>query len=105
MTLPLLAEPRVNRVTECMEKDEISMDDMGGEGLDPNCTFEAARVEGNTMTWSFDCPVEGGSAHGEWRAVSSGDSVTGGGSLTMTVQNQTMQMTMVWEGSRVGDCP
>lgn len=105
MTMPMLPEPRVNTISECLEKNEISMDDMGGEGMDPDCTFQAAQVKGNTMTWSFDCPVEGGNSHGEWQAVSSGDSVTGGGSMTMTFQGQTMEMTMAWEGRRVGDCP
>jgi len=105
VTMPMLPEPRVTTVTECMEKSEISMDDMGREGMDPNCTFEAAQVDGNTMNWSFDCPVEGGTSHGEWEAVSSGDSVTGSGLMTMSFQGQSMEMTMAWEGKRVGDCP
>jgi len=104
MTMPMLAQPRVTTTTECMTESEISMDDMGGEEMDPNCQFEMAQVDGNTMKWSFDCPVEGGTSHGEWEATSGGDSVTGNGVITMSFQEQTMEMTMSWQGKRIGDC-
>jgi len=104
MTMPMLPEPRVTTATECMEKSEISMDDMGGEGMDPNCSFDLAQVDDKTMKWSFDCPVEGGTSHGEWEAVSEGRSVTGKGLVTMSFQGQTMEMTMDWAGRRIGDC-
>lgn len=105
VNMPMLPQPRVTTVTECMEKSEITMDEVGGEGMDPNCTFDMAQVDGNTMKWSVDCPVEGGTSHGEWQATSGGDTVTGEGSLTMSFQGQTMEMTMTWEGQRIGACP
>ena len=105
VNMPMLPQPRVTTVTECMEKSEITMDEVGGEGMDPNCTFDMAQVDGNTMKWSVDCPVEGGTSHGEWQATSGGDTVTGEGSLTMSFQGQTMEMTMAWEGQRIGACP
>lgn len=105
VTMPMLPQPRVTTVTECMEKSEITMDEVGGEGMDPNCTFEMSQVDGNTMKWSVDCPVEGGTSHGEWQATSGGDTVRGEGFLTMSFQGQTMDMTMTWEGQRIGACP
>jgi len=104
VTMPMLPQPRVTTTTECMTESEVSMDDMGGEDMDPDCQFEMAQVDGNTMKWSFDCPVEGGTSHGEWEAISTGDSVTGKGVVTMSFQGQTMEMSMVWEGKRIGDC-
>jgi len=104
VTMPMLPQPRVTATTECMTESEVSMDDMGGEDMDPDCQFEMAQVDGNTMKWSFDCPVEGGTSHGEWEAISTGDSVTGKGVVTMSFQGQTMEMSMVWEGKRIGDC-
>jgi hypothetical protein len=104
VTMPMLPQPRVTTTTECMTESEISMDDMGGEDMDPNCQFEMAQIDGNTMKWSFDCPVEGGTSHGEWEATSTGNSVTGKGVVTMSFQGQTMEMTMNWEGKRIGDC-
>ena len=105
VNMPMLPQPRVTTVTECMEKSEITMDEVGGEGMDPNCTFDMAQVDGNTMKWSVDCPVEGGTSHGEWQATSGGDTVTGEGSLTMSFQGQTRDMTMDWDGQRIGACP
>lgn len=105
MIMPMFPEPRVTVVTECLEKSELSMDELSTEGMDPACSFEKAQVEGNMMTWAFDCPVEGGTSHGEWEAVSNGDSVEGKGKMTMSFQGQTMEMTVEWEGHRVGDCP
>ena len=104
MNMPMLPQPRVTTTTECIRESEISMDDMGSGEMDPNCQFEMAQIDGNTMKWSFDCPVEGGTSHGEWEATSSGDSVTGKGLITMSFQGQTMEMTMSWEGKRIGDC-
>ena len=104
MNMPMMPQPRVTTTTECMKESEISMDDMGGEDIDPNCQFEMAQVDGNTMKWSVDCPVEGGTSHGEWEATSSGDSVTGEGLVTISFQGQAMEMTMSWEGKRIGDC-
>ena len=104
VNMPMMPQPRVTTVTECMEKSEITMDEVGGEGMDPNCTFDMAQVDGNTMKWSVDCPVEGGTSHGEWQATSGGDTVKGEGMLTMSFQGQTMEMTMSWEGQRIGEC-
>ncbi len=104
VNMPMMPQPRVTTTTECMKESEISMDDMGGEDIDPNCQFEMAQVDGNTMKWSVDCPVEGGTSHGEWEATSSGDSVTGEGLVTISFQGQAMEMTMSWEGKRIGDC-
>ena len=105
MTMPMLPQPRVSTTTECIRESELSMDDMGDGEMSPDCTFEMAQIDGNTAKWSFDCPVEGGTSHGEWEATSNGDSVTGKGLVTMSFQGQTMEMTMSWEGKRIGDCP
>jgi len=105
MKMPMLPEPRVTTTTECVEETEISLEDLGGDGMDPNCSFDLSQVDGNAMKWSFDCPVEGGTSHGEWEAVSAGDSVSGKGLITMSFQGRTMEMTMDWAGHRVGDCP
>ena len=102
--MPMMPEPRTETTTECVEKSEISMEDMGTEDMDPGCTFEQQLLEANTMKWSFDCPVEGGTSHGEWEATSSGDTVIGEGVITVSFQGQSMEMTMNWEGKRVGDC-
>ena len=105
VTMPMLPQPRVTTMTECMDKSEISMDDFGDDTMDSNCTFEMAQVDGKTMKWSVDCPTEGGTSHGEWQATSSGDTIEGEGLLTVSFQDQAMEMTMTWQGQRIGECP
>jgi hypothetical protein len=106
ISMPMLPQPQTNTMTECFEKSEISVDDVGGQDMDPGCTFETSQLDGATMAWSFDCPLEGGgTSHGEWQATSHGDRVEGNGKITMAMQGQNMEMTMSWQGKRVGDCP
>ena len=105
VTHPMMPQPQANTTTECLDKSEITMDDMSQEGMDPNCTFEMSELTGDKMKWSMDCPLEGGQARGEWEATSTGNTVSGGGVMTMTMQGQTMEMTMSWEGRRTGPCP
>ena len=105
MNMPMMPAPQTKTVQECMEDDIIDMGDMAAEDMDPNCTFELNQVDGNTMTWSIDCPVQGGGTmNAEWTATSAGDSVEGAGRMTMEMQGQTMEMTMSWAGERIGEC-
>ncbi len=104
VNFPMMPQPRVTTLTECMTDSVIDMDDVGSDGTENDCTFDMSQVDGSTMKWTVDCPVEGGSSHGEWEATSHGNSVTGNGIMTMDFQGQTMEMTMHWEGKRIGDC-
>jgi hypothetical protein len=103
--MPMLPQPQVNTQTECLDKPVMSLDELQSDQMDPNCEFETAQIDDNTVQWSVDCPVEGGTAHGEWEATSHGDRIEGSGTMKMTVQGQEMNMTMSWTGRRVGDCP
>ena len=106
ISMPMLPQPQTNTMTECFANGEISVDDVGSQEMDPGCTFETSQLDGATMAWSFDCPLEGGgTSHGAWQATSHGDRVEGSGKITMTMQGQNMEMTMTWQGKRVGDCP
>ena len=77
MKMPMLPQPRTTTVTECLKSSEISMDQFGGAEMDPDCRFETTQVDGNTLQWTVDCPVEGGTSRGQWEATSAGDTVTG----------------------------
>ena len=103
--MPMLPQPQVKTTQECMKESVISVDDMQGEDLDPECTFETEQVDEKTMKWTLDCPIEGGTSHGEWQATSHGNRIEGAGTISMNMQGQAMEMTMNWEGKRVGACP
>ena len=106
MTMPMLREPRVTTVTECMDKEEITPESMMEDMENPNaeCEMNAEVIEENTMKWTLDCSEQMGNSRGEWQATSYGDTMKGSGAITMTVQGQEIVMTMDWEGKRVGDC-
>jgi hypothetical protein len=104
MNMPMLPQPQTMTIEECFKDDVMDMDDMATEDLDPGCTYNLANVDGNTMEWTIDCPMEGGTMHAEWQATSGGNSVTGDGKMTMNMQGQTMEMTMSWTGKRIGEC-
>jgi hypothetical protein len=106
MTMPMLPEPKVTTVTECMEKDEITPESMSEDMNNPDadCKMNAEVVGDDTMKWTMDCSEEMGNSRGEWEVTSYGDSMKGGGSVTMNVQGQEIVMTMEWEGKRIGAC-
>lgn len=105
VNMPMLPSPQTTTLEECFTEDMIDMDDMATEDLDPNCAFSQGQVDGSTMEWTIDCPLEGGTMQAEWSATSSGDSVEGTGNMTMDMAGQTMNMTMSWTGKRIGECP
>lgn len=102
--MPMLPSPQTMTVEECFEDEIMDMDQMADEDLDGDCTYEMGSLDDDTMTWTIDCPVEGGTMHAEWQATSQGDSVDGNGTIDMNMQGMTMQMTVSWEGKRIGDC-
>lgn len=106
MTMPMLPQPQTVTSTDCVEDAVLDVEEMNGEGLDPECTMDVSQPDEKTMRWMMDCPVEGGgSSHAEWQVTSNGDSVEGTGSITMTVMGQEMAMDASFSGRRVGDCP
>ena len=106
MTMPMLPQPQVVTSSDCVEDDVLNIDEMSGEGLDPECTMDVSQPDDMTVRWVMDCPVEGGgSSRAEWQVTSSGDSVEGTGSILMTVMGQEMSMDASFNGRRVGDCP
>jgi len=106
MAMPMLPQPQVNTMTECMNKDYLSLDEVGSGDMDPACRFETAQLDDSRVSWSFECPMEGGGkSRGTWEATSHGDRVEGHGNVTVDMQGQSMEMTMQWTGKRIGDCP
>lgn len=104
MNMPMLPQPRVSTRMECIEESELSPDLMSGGDMDTSCTYDSRMVDGNTMKWSMVCTEQAGVSRGEWEATSHGDTLIGGGTVTVDMQGQAMVMTMKWEGKRVGDC-
>ena len=104
MTMPMLPQPRISTNSKCIEEAEISPEKMNQEDMDSDCSFDTRVVDGDTMNWSMNCDTQGGASSGEWEVTSHGDTLTGGGTITVDMQGQSMSMSMKWDGKRVGDC-
>jgi hypothetical protein len=103
--MPMLPQPRVTTTTECIRENEITPETLSADGMEAGCTFDAEIVGNNTMKWTMDCDQQGGHSSGEWEATSHGNTITGGGTITINMEGQAMVMTMNWDGKRIGDCP
>ncbi len=42
---------------------------------------------------------------GRWKFTSSGDSISGSGSMSADAAGMNIDLEMDWKGQRIGDCP
>ena len=104
MTMTMLPQPQSNTFKECIDKDEISPESFNMDEDTP-CQISDMSVEGNTAHWSINCPTEGGPVmEGQWEFTSSGDSISGSGTMSTEFSGQKMGFDMTWAGKRTGDC-
>lgn len=104
MTMSMMPQPHTNTVTECIKEDQLDPDDFNMDEDNP-CQITNVSVDGNSASWSISCPAADGMAmDGQWQMTSSGDSITGGGSMAADFAGQKMNVTMKWDGKRIGDC-
>lgn len=104
MTMSVMPQPRSTTVSKCIEEDEISPENFEMDDNNP-CNFTDVIIEGNKARWSINCPTDAGMVmEGQWEFTSSGDSITGSGSMSTVFSGQTMGFDMTWEGKRIGDC-
>ena len=64
----------------------------------------AYEVNGDTLTFSMNCDVEGGEAVINGHYQTDGDSGTGAMNMEMSVSGQTMTMESTMSATRLGDC-
>ena len=104
MTMTMMPEPRSTTVKECIEEDELNPESFNMDKDNP-CTISDMAVEANTARWSISCSTGGGPLmEGQWEFTSSGDAISGNGSMSTEFNGQAMGFEMVWVGKRVGDC-
>jgi len=104
VTMPMMTAPQKHTETRCIRKEKLDPGDFNLEKNSP-CTSSDFSVNGNTASWTIDCPIQGmGSMHGEWQMTSSSDSMDGKGSMAADVNGTKMEMSMTWKGRRLGDC-
>lgn len=82
------------------------------DAFDPKTLFKDAEgckvvdsdVNGNVLTFSMDCNVDGGQGTFSGRYQSEGDTGSGEMNMEMSFNGQTMTMESTMESRRLGDC-
>ncbi len=103
MEMSMLPEPQTRTSTDCIEETEISPENFNMDEDSP-CEFGDVEIDGNTIRWNIHCPSPAGAMTGSWEFTSTGEAVTGKGSMSTEMGGQTMEFTMNWKGQRIGDC-
>lgn len=104
MTMTMMPQPRTQTSTECITESELGPEDFNMDKNSP-CDITNLVVDGNTISWDINCPIEGAPpTQGHWQFTSSGDEITGNGSMTAELGGQAMDFKMDWAGKRIGDC-
>ena len=104
MTITMMPQPHSTTVNECIEEDELSPESFNLDKENP-CNISDVAVEGTTARWSISCSTgDGPMMEGQWEFTSSGDTISGNGSMSTEINGQTMGFEMVWTGERTGDC-
>jgi hypothetical protein len=101
--VPMMQQPQTRTVTECVAKDRLTADDLTQDDQNP-CTFENIEDSDERISWTMTCPSPSGATTGRWEFRSTGDTMTGEGSMAMDVPGMKMEMAMSMTGRRVGDC-
>lgn len=104
MTMTMMPTPQTNTVTECIKENEINPETIN-MGEENPCAISDVKNDGDSISWSINCPVEGGMVMtGTWEMTSKGDSISGKGSMSTEFSGQQMGFDMTWDGKRIGNC-
>ena len=103
MNMSMMPNPQTKTESVCIEDPEFTPEDFNLE-QDTPCDLSEIDVDGDTMSWSVECPAPGGSMNGSWVFTSHGDTVEGTGEMTAEMGGMSMEMDRAWEGRHVGDC-
>ena len=98
--MPMKMPPQT--FTQCISKEQAAnpQEALPKATRDKNsdCKLQDYKVDGNKVSWKFDCPKEKMTGNGA--ATYESDSYT----ATMSMSMPDHEMTMKYSGKRVGDC-
>lgn len=86
--------------TMCLTAEDLADPEKSVPKSDPKqkCTISDYKVDGNTVTWSMDCPKDKMTGTGTF--TYSGDTYTG----TMDMKKDEQEMHMKYSGKWMGEC-
>lgn len=102
--MPMLGEPRTMTSEQCIRESEFTPETFNEQSTPGDCQFEVQEISSSSMSWTMVCQTPGGTSQGQFSAESSGDELSGQGTMSMKLGEQEMEVTMEWAGKRIGDC-
>ncbi len=94
---------RTHTNQECMEDFKFDPKEMM-EGMPKDACEVNTKVLGNTMTYDMSCDMQGNKMTGNGSFTVNGDTAKGEMVMKSQISGQNIEMTMVSEGKRIGDC-
>jgi len=98
----MMPEPKTMTVTRCITEAETRPESFLDEAQD--CELTGIESDASSMRWKMLCTNAGGQMRGETRYTSTGETVSGTTTMTMTAEGHTMTMETRTEGRRIGPC-
>ncbi len=68
------------------------------------CDLVSAQSSGDSMVWEMECFGESSEAHGSASFTSTGTTLAGTMNMTLTGNGGTIEMKIIWDAERLGDC-
>ena len=110
LTMPMLPQPQVTTMTECVTEEEAKQDPMADLVDDGNCKILNRKVQGSSLSFDMECNQQGMVTRGKGQFTTKGDTASGSIEMTMDMPEMPnmpagpMTMNTSWQGKRIGVC-
>lgn len=110
LTMPMLPQPQVTTMTECVTEEEAKQDPMADLVDDGNCKILNRKVQGSSLSFEMECNQQGMITRGKGQFTTKGDTASGSIEMTMDMPEMPnmpagpMTMNTSWQGKRIGAC-
>ena len=101
-TNPLTGQTESETETECVVESELDLADLIDN--QDGCEITESSLNGDTLTFSMSCKMQGGEMAMNAVYQSDGDSVDGTTKINISFGTQTMTSNGSFSGQRLGDC-
>lgn len=98
----MMPAPRTMTMTRCITTPEVDPDAFMDEAQD--CELTDIESDASSMRWNMVCTNPGGEMRGETHYTSTGATISGTMTMTMSAEGHTMTMETQTEGRRLGPC-
>ena len=110
MTMPMMPQPQVTTMTQCVTEEEAKQDPMADLVDNGNCKILNREMKGSSLSFEMECNQQGMVTKGKGQFTTKGDTASGTIEMTMDMPEMPnmpagpMTMNTSWQGKRIGAC-